>query len=369
MSDFLFDMDIEAELKGIRGKRQEKATAPSSGSGGAAAAPAADSLGDAHEDVMIQQAHAPVEKDNQQAVRQADEGDTKGLMVKQSYEESPGGGKAQAESAAETVNWKGFKVLPGVFEYVGGARPVRLAQNIRKSQVSGLPEPLIGVTQAVLKERHMGAVIHFPWGVHTITEKNRVFTTKSSLMRYLLFDSLRDSSGIHVQYAKQWAALHHPVFDAGFNPDVHLTPTSDELDIYALVYVSHMFDMDNESASSQIRTVDSEMEHQMMERIGLLNMNMGHVLDKLNSQSAMMQEHMARQSLMDAVLLLDRMGLLKGGLPRDVGSFVRVLEQNRSVIEQTGSVVDRHIDAENERKAFAVRQERLLKAKAAFGKK
>lgn len=264
----------------------------------------------------------------------------------------------QKKSAHATtpVDWKRFKTMPGIFEHVGGDRPVRLHPSIKKSQVSGIPEPMLVATQKRLMEKHIGAVVGFPWGEFEITDKNRVFTTKSSLLRYLLFDSFRDADGTHLQYAKQWMVLQHPVFDPRFNPETHLGQGSDELDIYALLFVAHTSEEYVESAPN---VISSEQDFQTVEQLGMLNMGLGRVLDKLNEQEKLMRAHIERSTLTETVLLLDRMGLLVGGLPRDVDEFVRVLEQNRDAIHATDTIVGGHIEAEKERKKTLQRQERM----------
>lgn len=250
--------------------------------------------------------------------------------------------------------------MSGIFEHVGGERPVRLNPNIKKTQVAGIPEPMLWFVVEQLKEKHTGAVVTFPWGEYEITEKNRVFTTKSSLIRYLLFDRLRDAQGTHLQYAKQWMVLQHPVFDEGFNPETHLGPNNDELDIYALLFVAHTAEEYSEDSSTP-KTSGSEMDYQTAERLGMLNMGMGRVLDKLNEQEELFRAYAERNAIMQTVILLDRMGLLAGGLPKDVGEFVRVLEENRETVTETEATVSDHIHREKERKKRLAKQERIRK--------
>ena len=98
-------------------------------------------------------------------------------------------------------------------------------------------------------------------------------------------------------------------------------------------------------------------------------MGMSRVLDKLNEQAELLAEQNERQTMLQTVLLLDRLGLLKGGLPKDMGEFVRVLEQNRDAVVQTGVVVDNHVRAESERKQTLARQERMRQMQARGGKR
>ena len=357
MSDFEFDLDIEAELAGIRGHKEKPAkqtrretpepvkTEPKkvieeqrlkSEHGASETGSPSDRPSEPQEPVL-DHSHGGEDATSSNPVVNADDA------------------KIDKKGAPSPVEWKKFKTLPGIFEHVGGERPVRLNPDIRRSQVSGFPEPMIMVIQSLLSEKHVGAVISFPWGEYEITEKNRVLTTKSSLVRYLMFDALRDASGAHVQYAKQWMVLHHPVFDEGFSPETHLGPNNDELDIYALLFVAHMSEDYHDSRT----TSSSEQDYQTAERIGMLNMSMGRMLDKLNAQEEMFRAYAERNTMMQTVILLDRMGLLNGGLPRDVGEFVNVLEENRETLVSANRTVADHIEGEKERKKMLARQERL----------
>jgi hypothetical protein len=363
MSDYDFNMDIEAELAGIRGHKDRtqrpepprKATKPEHSKREKApeqAKPAPKAQPEVPKPV-----HGGGAAESGQPSGRTDPEDS-ALGHSHGGEDASSSGKAteRKTGSASPVVWKRFKTMPGVFEHVGGDRPVRLNPNIKKSQVSGIPEPMLGAVQKLLKEKHAGAVVTFPWGEYEITEKNRVFTTKSSLIRYLMFDALRDADGTHVQYAKQWMVLQHPVFDRGFNPETHLGPNNDELDIYTLLFVSHTSEEYAEPSSSASGT---ELDYQTAERIGMLNMGMGRLLDKMNEQEKMFKAYAERNAVMQTVLLLDRMGLLAGGLPRDVGEFVRVLEENRDSLQQTDATVQTHIHAEKERKKTLARQDRM----------
>jgi len=364
MSDFGFD--FEKELAGIRGGN----TQPPKRGGDTKSAPTTppNATKTSAQDAVVEsiEASAQALHETRTAESQAPVSTapapvqprapiTEGLQVAQSHQETLGG--SGGSSGSDTINWKQFKTLPGIFEHVGGIRPVQLNSHIRKSQVSGMPEPMLGIIQERLQKKYTGAVVDFPWGPHTVTHKNRVFTTKASLIRYLLFDGFRDADGTHVQYAKQWLVLQHPAFDVGFNPDTHLGPTNDELDIYVLLYVAHSQAM-TAGEYAGVQRVNSEQEFQTAERLGLINMGVGRVLEKLQAQEQALAEYAARSHMLQTVLLLDRMGLLKGGIPKDVGEFVRVLEQNRESVAQTGVIVDNHIIAEQARRDTLARDAR-----------
>lgn len=263
---------------------------------------------------------------------------------------SGGGGGSAATASPDTVGWRAFKPLPGVFKQVGGARPVVLEDDIPRGNATGLPEPLVQFIQDGLKSRYTGAEVVFPWGTYRIDERNKVFTQKSTAARYLLFDALRDADGSHVQYAKQWFVLQHPTgFDKGFDPRRHLKASSDELDIYALLFVTHL---DSEPSAN---------EHAMAsaDKLDLLGMNIKHLMERFHAQERFLEERLNRTDVLETVIILDRMGLLKGGLPHDTGAFVRLLEANRDVIRDMTDIVDGHVQAEEERKRTLERDARM----------
>lgn len=359
MSDFDF-LDIEAELAGIRGRnlRPEKRTEKRE----VKVEPKQESRETSTVQVEQKRNHIniPTSNQNEPIAKPADlvvNQQPKRVVVESPIKEIPSNADRE-KVKTDFVGYKQFKTMPGIFEHVGGDRPVRLNPNIRKSQVSGIPEPMLCVTQKMLKEKYLGAVVDFPWGEYKVTEKNRVFTTKSSLLRYLLFDSLRDSEGTHVQYAKQWAVLQFPVFDETFNPDNHSGSMTDELDIYALLFVAHTHSK-SEANTEPIAQRNTEQDYQTAERLGMINMGMTRILDKLAEQERVINDHMARTQITQTVMLLDRMGLLKGGLPKDIGELVRLLEQNRDTLSETASVIDNHVTAEEERQKTLARQERM----------
>ncbi|MGC6586672.1 hypothetical protein ACPV3A_17095 [Paenibacillus sp. Dod16] len=366
-----FDFDFSRELENMRGSGHssvpEKSKEPSSvskpnvepqlnplqgNSGSAASKPASPSPAQATAPEPIAE---PAIQAERAAIPPAEE---PGIEVKQSHEENlgGGGGGSAQETNDHPINWKKFKTLPGVFEHVGGDRPVVLNPNIKRVQVSGVPEPMVSIIQNLLKKRHLGAVIDFPWGSYRIEETNKVFTTKTSLVRYLLFDSLRDEAGTHVQYARQWFALQYPTsLYPDFKPKRDMNASSDELDVYALLAVAHSAEPERSAVGDSRVGLDREA----MERLSMLNANMDRVLSKLTVQDQRMQENAERSNMIQTILLLDRMGMLNGALPRDIGEFIRMLEENRDVIGKTTDAVNNHMEAEQERKKTLVRDERL----------
>lgn len=326
MRDFGFNLDAELEL--MRGKEKKK-----------------EKTGEKTEaESKKEEVKKQVERkepESKPELKREKPREDKGLEIKQSQEERIGGGSSDNE-------FKDFKTLPGIFEYVGGVRPVELNQNIKRSQVSGMLEPMFPFIQKHL-QRHIGAVVSFPWGEYKIKADNKVFTTKSTLVRYLMFDALRDEELSHIQYAKQWLVLQHPVYDKTFNPEINMNPNSDELDIYCLLVVST-----GEKAPSKKRNVGDE-------RLEMINIGISRVFEKVLQQERALNSYIEKESVRQTILLLDRMGLLKGGIPKDIGAFVRILEQNRDLLTSADGIIEDHVEGEKERRKTLLRQERLNK--------
>lgn len=340
-----FDFNFDNEINNIRKK---------TGAGGTKPATAASPVKQEEvETTPAPQAVATAERP-EPTPREIKEPEPEGFGVSQSHQES-NNGDFVPRRLKDPINWKAFKPLRGVFDFVGGDRPVVLHEPIKRTQASGMPEGLIVATQLELKTKYAGASLEFPWGTYTIDETNRVFTTRASLLRYLLFDGLRNADGIHVQYAKQWLVGHIPnAFDENFKLDA--SKASDELDIYVLLFVAHNVASDGESIVAPT--------HDMADQLGLMNTNVTRLMDMVNSQSAAFDQFAERSHTLQIVTLLDRMGLLRGGLPKETGEFVRLLEQNRESVELMGETVDQHISAEADRKRVLAREARMKAAYA-----
>lgn len=340
-----FDFNIDNELKNIRKK-------PGTGASKPAEAKPTEPEKLPEDSKQAPQAVATAEPVAPEP-REITQPEPEGFGINQSHQESNNGASSKPRRVSDPVNWKAFKPLRGVFDFVGGDRPVILREPVKRAQASGMPDGLIVAMQSQLKDKYQGATLEFPWGSYEIDEYNRVFTTRASLLRYLLFDGLRDGEGIHVQYAKQWLVLHQPLsFDANFSTEI-LKPGSDELDIYALLMVAHL---STEPAKPGVKT---ESDFQASDQLVLVNDNVTRLMEMVNNQSASLDAFADRNHTLQTVTLLDRMGLLKGGLPKDTGEFLRVLEQNRGAIETMSATVDEHIIAEKERQRVILREKRM----------
>lgn len=276
-----------------------------------------------------------------------------GLAVTQSHQESPSGGSTPDD--APFVDYKAFKPLRGIFDRVPNdlARPVRLNPAIKRVSISGQLEPMFGHIQHKLAEQHIGVSIHFPWGDYEIDARNRVLTTNASLMRYLTFDAMRDEQASHVQYAKQMFALTHP---GGF--DKHFDVTSirggdDSLDVFVLLLADYL--------SQDAVPAEAPQATMANEQVAGIERNVERVLERLTTQREQQEAATKRADLMETVLLLDRLGLLRGGLPKDVGQFTRTLEVNRDALVEMQRAMTSFLDAEDERERTLARERQLAK--------
>lgn len=277
-----------------------------------------------------------------------------GLEVKQSHQETPSGGSTPDD--APFVDYKAFKPLRGIFDRVPNdlERPVRLNPAIKKVSISGQLEPMFSHIQHKLAEKHIGVAIHFPWGDYEIDARNRVLTTNASLMRYLTFDAMRDGDASHVQYAKQMFALTHPGgFDKHFNVE-SIRGGDDSLDVFVMLLADYLSEDAPATVPTQAPPVESE-------QVALIERNVERVLEHLTAQAERQEAAAKRADLTETVLLLDRLGLLKGGLPKDVGQFVRTLEVNRDALVEMQETMASFIGAEDERERTLARERQLAK--------
>lgn len=276
-----------------------------------------------------------------------------GLVVKQSHTERPG----DSAPKRPTLDYRKFKPLPGLFERVANnfERPIGLVPSVKKVNISGQLDPLLEQIRRRLSERVLGARISFPWGDVTIDRKNRVLATNAGLMRYLSFDALRDAEGSHVQYALQMFALANPGgFDEQFNPSM-MRAGDDTLDVYALILVVYQLDEEDTGAKPPATSATAPLEFEELQRS--VQTLTSIVTQHQEAQAATMK----RAQMTDTVLLMDRLGLLKGGLPKDIGAFVRTLEVNRDLLADVHGAIDGFVTGEEKRQATLRQQAKIQK--------
>lgn len=181
-----------------------------------------------------------------------------------------------------------------------------------KSAARNLSKGVIDYVVKDLWDRNKHVRVSIGDTMFAIRETNSVFTTTTSLMRFLLLNSIEDDN-IALQLARQLYLEKHP--DGEDNDFDHSRVRTDERDVYALL-LSTKKDPERdlaEKVEELIRSVEYAQETRALTDRKLLNHTeqSGHLLDGLNIAASL--------------LVLDRLGLTKGALPStldDVRGFI-----------------------------------------------
>lgn len=301
----------------------------------------------------------PEKRELEHTHERSDVRDERATVIRSSSSSSTTGTSDSLSMVSNTeVNRNQFKEIPNLFTYVGGSQHVVMEDDYKKVQVTGLPEPLIRYHQNKLKEQLTGRLITFPWGDYEITPSNKVFTARTSYMRYNLFHSLRDTDATHVILAKQWLVSHHTMiysehYDLAMSYQVH----NDELDIYAVIYAQYLDELKHYGVEPKVQ--NTEADSNISEMMDTLYIGLSSLRKLLQEHQEQIKGHTEQTNMIQTVLLLDRLGLLGGGLPSDMKDFTRVLELNRDKIHQANASMSNHIKAEKERLERLKRDRRL----------
>ena len=181
-----------------------------------------------------------------------------------------------------------------------------------KSAARNLSKGVIDYVVKDLWDRNKHVRVSIGDTMFAIRETNSVFTTTTSLMRFLLLNSIEDDN-IALQLARQLYLEKHP--DGEDSDFDHSRVRTDERDVYALL-LSTKKDPERdlaEKVEELIRSVEYAQETRALTDRKLLNHTeqSGHLLDGLNIAASL--------------LVLDRLGLTKGALPNtldDVRGFI-----------------------------------------------
>ena len=281
-----------------------------------------------------------------------------GLDVTQSQQEDPRDdvvvsatdGAVREIGKDKAILWDRFLVLEGMFEYQGGPKPIGLADKIARTNVSRIPAPLLDRANEKLKGRVLGKAVHFPWGIERITESNKVLSTRSSLVRYLLFDLYKDAEGTHVQYAFQWLALQFPtIYSADFDKDASYNEGNDALDIFMVLQVMHDMDLREGMYGVTGQGSDSGVSD-LADNLSMVNENLQHLKRTQEVLVRDMRAGFERDGMLQAILFLERLGLIKGQIPRDLDGLNKLFEDNRDTFDNFKTVVNQHLANESLRK-------------------
>lgn len=235
------------------------------------------------------------------------------------------------------VYWK------GLFEKdiaEDGSFRMQYVDSFKRTQVGGIPIPMIENMQDILKKRHVGRRFELYGHSFTITDRNLVLTTRTVYLRYALIMMYRTDDGLHVQYAKQLAEATSDITAPIPNAPHNLVEARD---VYLMVLADWL---DTKPKQEMVST--DQIPEQTLRAVKALE-------KAIHVQTEQQALRSKRQDMMQTIVLLDRLGLLKGGLPNDIGDLLRILEGNRHLLHDAEEALTRHIVAEEERTARLLR--------------
>ena len=195
-----------------------------------------------------------------------------------------------------------------------------------------------------LRRKHVGAVVGIGSNNFTIRETNSVYTSPTSLIRYLMLDKIEDEN-IALQLARQLFLEKHP---GGEKADFdHSVVRTDERDIYAILLSSK-----------------ADPERDLVEKVEELIRSMDYLEEnatlsnrKLLEQTSMSNDVLNGMNIAVSLLVLERLGLTEGALPRNLDD-IRGFATQDSIVKMS-DIVSNDIAADvMERKRTLARDER-----------
>lgn len=187
-----------------------------------------------------------------------------------------------------------------------------------KSVAKNLSKDIIRQVADDLKDKHLHARVAIGENQFTIQETNVVFTSPTSLMRYLLLNGIQDEN-MALQLARQLFLEKHPDGEKGsFN---HKNVRTDERDVYALLL-----------------STKGDPERDLVEKVEELTRTMDYIEEanelsnrKIFEQTTSMNDLINGVNIATSALLLERLGLTEGSLPRDLDSLRGFITQDNIV--------------------------------------
>lgn len=219
-----------------------------------------------------------------------------------------------------------------------------------KSVARNLSKGVIDHVVEDLKNKHRNVRVSIGENVFMIRDTNSVFTTTTSLMRFLLLNSI-DDDNTALQVARQLFLEKHP--DGEREDFDHSRVRTDERDVYALL-LSVKKDPERdlaEKVEELIRSVEYAQETTALTDRKILNYTeqSGHLLNGLNVAASL--------------LVLDRLGLTKGSLPNTLDEVHGFITQDEIV--KLSDLLGNDIASEVEsRKRTLARDERAKRLSA-----
>lgn len=211
-----------------------------------------------------------------------------------------------------------------------------VAKNLSKGVMDQIVEDL--------RRKHVGAVVGIGSNNFTIRETNSVYTSPTSLIRYLMLDKIEDEN-IALQLARQLFLEKHP--DGEKADFEHSVVRTDERDIYAMLLSSK-----------------ADPERDLVEKVEELIRSMDYLEEnatlsnrKLLEQTSMSNDVLNGMNIAVSLLVLERLGLTEGSLPRHLDD-IRGFATQDSIVKMS-DIVSNDIAADvMERKRTLARDER-----------
>ena len=211
-----------------------------------------------------------------------------------------------------------------------------VAKNLSKGVMDQIVEDL--------RRKHVGAVVGIGSNNFTIRETNSVYTSPTSLKRYLMLDKIEDEN-IALQLARQLFLEKHP--DGEKADFEHNVVRTDERDIYAMLLSSK-----------------ADPERDLVEKVEELIRSMDYLEEnatlsnrKLLEQTSMSNDVLNGMNIAVSLLVLERLGLTEGALPRNLDD-IRGFATQDSIVKMS-DIVSNDIAADvMERKRTLARDER-----------
>lgn len=220
-----------------------------------------------------------------------------------------------------------------------------VARNLSKSIMNQVIDDLM--------VKHVDVQVSIGQNLYMITDNNAVFQSPTSLTRYLLLDGISDDD-LSIQLARQLYLEKYP--DGEMSTFKHRQVRTDERDIYAMVLSSK-----------------ANPERNMIEKLDEIYMRMNQndeALAKINAKVLKNTESsnttLGGLNVATSLLVLERLGLTEGQIPRDIESM-RAFTTQDSVVKFSDMLVNDIAMDVMRRKEVITRSKRANNSRSARG--
>lgn len=251
--------------------------------------------------------------------------------------------KSGEKEATNTLDEDVLFSFYDIFESDGSR--VRFNREHEKSDARNLSKGMMFEVIEGLKGKYLGDVVQFGDNQYQITEGNVVFNSPTSLIRFLLLNSI-DDDNLALMVARQLFLEKNPEgLTKEFN---HQSVSADDRDIYALLLASKY------KVERDIYEKLEELTHSVEYFQETMAVSNRKVVDQTEDTNNLINGI----NIATSALLLERLGLTEGGLPQTLEDVRGFATQNNIVklSDQLGN--DIAADAKARRRTIA-RDERM----------